>query len=256
MVFNNPVELTPNEILQLTEHRPYPLPQEAWVLAQTWQRLLFAHWAVPVAMLRPLIPSAIEIDTWDGMAWVGVVPFRMTGVRLRWMPPVPGTDTFPELNVRTYVTKDGKPGVWFFSLDAGNPLAVMAARWLHLNYYNARMTIIENGDTTQYTSYRTHPGANAAVFVGNYRPTGSVQEYSPDSLDRWLTERYCLYTADKNGTIYRGDIQHKQWDLQPAEADIQQNTMAQAAGITLPDTKPLLHYAHHMDMLTWMIKPV
>src|SRR4051794_18976444 len=118
--------------------RPWPVPQSPWVMAMQWLDLLFMHWPVPAKALRSYIPRNLEIDTYDGTAWIGVVPFRMAGVRPRMTPALPWLSAFPELNVRTYVTIGGKPGVWFFSLDAGNPVAVEGARSLfHLNYYNA-----------------------------------------------------------------------------------------------------------------------
>jgi uncharacterized protein YqjF (DUF2071 family) len=108
-------------------------------MAQSWHDLLFAHWTVDTAMLRPHIPAKLEIDTFDGQAWLGIVPFSVTGVRLRWTPPLPWLSAFPELNVRTYVTAQEKPGVWFFTLDAANALAVAAARLtFHLPYFRAR----------------------------------------------------------------------------------------------------------------------
>src|SRR5882757_5465385 len=116
------------KILKHTNHRPWPLPRGPWIMAQVWHNLLFAHWTVPVATLRPLVPQQLEIDTFREKAWLGVVPFRMSGVRLRGTPAVPGLSCFPELNVRTYVIRDGMPGVWFFSLDAANLLVVWAAR--------------------------------------------------------------------------------------------------------------------------------
>src|SRR5262245_10075958 len=123
-----------------TEHRPWPLPGRPWVMAMRWHDLLFAHWPVDPAVLRPLIPASLQIDTYDGQAWIGVVPFRMTGVRPRFVPPLPGLSAFAEINVRTYVTIEQKPGVWFFSLDAANRLAVWAARLsYHLPYCFARI---------------------------------------------------------------------------------------------------------------------
>ena len=254
-MFNNPARQTPHELKQLTSHRPYALPaNRAWVMAQTWQRLLFAHWPVSVDVIRPMIPPQLAIDTWDGTAWIGVVPFLMNGVRLRGLPPVPMTDQFPELNVRTYVKKDGIDGVWFFSLDAANPLAVFTARrWFNLPYYNAKMSLSEHGDTIHYSSQRTHRNAKPATFIAEYHPISKVQDFAPDSHERWLTERYALFAADKSGTVYRGDIQHKLWPIQLAEADIQQNTMAKASGIEFPDTQPLLHYVHHIDVITWAL---
>src|ERR1700687_6083754 len=126
--------------LQDVAHRPWPLPARGWVMAGTWRDLLFAHWPVATTSLRPLVPARLRIDTFDGQAWLAVVPFRMSGVRLRGTPAMPWLSAFPELNVRTYVRCGAKPGVWFFSLDAGNPLAVGIARaWFHLPYYRAWM---------------------------------------------------------------------------------------------------------------------
>ena len=257
-LLDTPTQQSPAELLASSAHRPFPVPQNRpWVMAQTWQRLLFVHYPVPVAMLRPLIPAQLEIDTFEGDAWIGIVPFLMTGVRLRGFPSVPGTATFPELNVRTYVRHGDKSGVWFFSLDAANPLAVIVARQLfNLPYFHADMAIERDGDTTNYTSTRTHRNASSANYDVTYRPTDIVQSYAQDSLDTWFTERYVLYTANGRGKVFIGHITHQPWQLQPAEVDIRTDTTAQAAGITLPDTTPIVHYAHHTDVLAWMIEPI
>ena len=221
-------------------------------MAQTWHDLLFAHWRVPVAMLRPRVPPTLPIDTYDGEAWVGVIPFWMSGVRPRFLPPLPWLSTFPELNVRTYVTLDGKPGVYFVSLDAGNPVAVAAARIAaHLAYFNAEMSVVHQGETIHYRSRRTHNGAPPAELLASYRPTGAPAHPALGSLADWLTSRYCLYAADRRGDLYRLEIDHAPWPLQSADADLQVNTMADAAGIALPDEAPLLHYARRMTMRAW-----
>jgi hypothetical protein len=201
--------------------------------------------------MRQLIPAGLHLDTYDGRAWVGVVPFRMSGVRARWLPPISGLAAFPELNVRTYVTDGAKPGVYFFSLDAGNPVAVAAARrWFHLPYFNALMQ--QRGET--YVSIRTHRNAPAAWFSARYWPTGAPFNAAPGSLEHWLTERYCLYTSDRRGHIYRGDIHHQPWPLQPAAADIRHNRMTQPHGIHLPDIPPLLHFARRLHVQIWPLK--
>jgi len=247
----------PSAILANDAQRPWPRPTSPWIMAQTWSRLLFAHWPVTPEMLRPLIPARLSIDTFDGRAWVGVVPFYMSHVRARGLSPVPGTNAFCELNVRTYVTHEHKAGVWFFSLDAANPLAVFGARRaFHLPYYNARMALQHDGETVIYQSERTHRGAPPAAFRARYRPTSPVYHAAPGTLLAWLTERYCLYAADRRGSLYRGDIQHAPWPLHDAEADLTQNTMAQAAGITLPDSAPLLHYTEQLDVLAWSLRRV
>ena len=131
-------------MIKETSHRPWPIPNARWVLSMRWHDLLFLHWPVHPEVIRPLIPSVLELDVFDGWCWIGVVPFRMSGVRPRYMPtPL----AFPELNVRTYVKMPGRSGVWFFSLDAASWLAVRSACWLGLPYYNARMTMELAGET-------------------------------------------------------------------------------------------------------------
>lgn len=242
-------------ILQDVAYRPWPLPAGLWVMAQSWHDLLFAHWPVDRGKLRRLIPDRLEIDTFDGQAWLAVVPFRMTGVRLRGTPTLPWLSTFPELNVRTYVTCGGRPGVWFFGLDAANSLAVAIARaWFHLPYFLARMSCVERDGWTRYRSERTHRGAPVGLFAGRFRATGEVFSPKRGTLQHFLTERYCLYTSDARGQIIRVEIHHSPWPLQVAEADISRNTMAEAAGVSLPAAKPLLHFAKRQEVVVWQPK--
>ena len=204
------------------------------------------------ALTRPDIPDALQIDTFDGQAWIAVVPFRMSGVRLRATPPLPWLSAFPELNVRTYVTADRKPGVWFFSLDARNPAAVAIARaWFHLPYFRARMKCEDRDGRIHYSSERTHHGASPAALRVSYRPVGEIFEAKPGTLEHFLTERYCLYSADSRGRLYRGEIHHQPWQLQIAEANFQQNSMTEAAGIALPSHNPFLHFARRQDVVVW-----
>jgi uncharacterized protein YqjF (DUF2071 family) len=220
-------------------------------MAQSWHDLLFAHWPIDAAMLRPHIPAALEIDSFDGQAWIAVVAFRMSGVRLRWAPALPWLSAFPELNVRTYVVADGKPGVWFFSLDAGNPVAVAVARaWFHLPYFRARMKCEERDAWIHYRSERKHPGATRGIFDAKYRPVAEGFEPQQRTLEHFLTERYCLYCVSHD-RIYRGEIHHQPWQLQVAEGEFMRNTMADAAGFALPSRKPLLHFAPRQDMVAW-----
>jgi uncharacterized protein YqjF (DUF2071 family) len=221
-------------------------------MAQRWHDLLFAHWPVPAAELQHLIPARLTIDTFNGHAWLAVVPFRMSGVRLRGTPAVPWLSAFPELNVRTYVKCEGRPGVWFFSLDAGNPLAVAIARaWFHLPYFRARMRCSNRDGWIEYISQRAHNGAVAAALEGRYRPVGPVIFPGPGTLEYFLTERYCLYTLDSKRQLIRGEIHHPPWPLQTAEAQFVRNTMAEAAGVLLPAGKPLLHFAKRQDVIVW-----
>ena len=242
--------------LRETGHRPWPLPPGNWIMGQTWSDLLFAHWTADPETLRPHLPAGLELDLFEGEAWVGVVPFRMEDVRLRGLPPVPGTATFPELNVRTYVRHGDRPGVWFFSLDASNLLAVRVARaWFRLPYFDARMSIEPEGDGVRYRSRRTHRGAAPAGFDASYRPTGPEKPTAPGTLEHFLTERYCLYADGGRRGLRRGEIHHRAWPLQPAEAEIRTETQARAAGIALHDRAPLLHFARRIEVAAWSPVP-
>lgn len=248
-------------IVKINAHRPWPLPRGPWVMTQQWLDLLFAHWPIPVEMMRALVPPQLKVETWEGTAWVGVVPFRMQGVRPRLVPAMPWLSAFPELNVRTYVkVRDrgvDKTGVYFFSLEAANPVAVTIARsTFKLPYFHARMALTETAGTIHYRSHRTHRNAPAAEFVGSYAPTGAVYQSTPGSFDAWLTERYALYTVDQRGRVYIGEIHHIPWPLQPATAYIEINTMAQASGLTLPGVAPILHFVRHLDVVVWPLRPV
>jgi uncharacterized protein YqjF (DUF2071 family) len=239
-----------------TDHRPWPLPNRPWIMHMRWLDLLFIHWPLAPEILRALIPAALTLDTYDGRAWLGVVPFRMTNVRPRWIPPVPGLSAFAEINVRTYVTCDGKPGVWFFSLDAVNHLAVWGARWsFHLPYYFADMTVQERDGRIHYHTTRRPVAPGEAHFTAVYGPTGAVYFSQPGSLEHWLTERYCLYAADRHGHIHRSDIHHARWPLQPAVLDLKCNTMTAPLRVTLPATEPLLHFARRLDVVAWLLEP-
>ncbi|MPZ15530.1 MAG: DUF2071 domain-containing protein [Chloroflexi bacterium] len=240
-----------------TEHRPWPAPRGPWVMTQRWHDVLFAHWPVAADDVRRLVPSALQLDTYDGVAWVGVVPFRMSGVRARWLPSVPWLSAFPELNVRTYVLLGDKPGVFFFSLDAGNRVAAaVARRWYHLPYFHAHMSVEHPGNAVGYRSQRIQRSDSSAQFVGHYRPTGEMALPAQGSLAHWLTARYCLYAVDPHGVVYRGEIAHAPWPLQPAAAAIDRNTMADAAGLRLTGAPSLLHFARLLDVAIWPLTPV
>lgn len=215
-----------------------------WVFCQCWEDQLFAHWAIPPEALRPLVPQALALDTFAGDAWLGITPFRVNSSRLRFLPPVPGLSSFPELNVRTYVSRKGKPGVFFFSLDAGNPLAAAGARALfHLPYHAARMCARREGDWFQFRSVRPSRDAPPAEFRAWYRPTRDPYQAAPGTLDHFLTERYRLYTLGRRGDLFQVEIRHTPWELQTAEAEMEKNTMAAAIGVKLPEDAPLLHFS-------------
>lgn len=236
--------------LDRVAHRPWPVPARRWVMGQTWEHLLFAHWRVPAEELRARIPDALELEEHDGSAWAGIVPFRITGLRSRGTVPLPGVSSFLELNVRTCVRgADGRPGVWFFSLDATSRLAVRAARRQYrLPYFDARITLEELDGWMDAECARL--GERGKVFSGRYRPAGPAAESEPGSLEWFLTERYCLYTADRAGSLYRAEIHHAPWQLHPAEAEIDLTTIApfELHG------EPLCHVAEPQDVVIWPLE--
>jgi uncharacterized protein YqjF (DUF2071 family) len=237
-------------ILKETAHRPWPMPEGPWVMTQTWNDLLFAHWPVDATVLRALVPASFEIDLFDGQAWLGIVPFHMTNVTPRFVPALPWVSAFPELNVRTYVTVGDKPGVYFFSLDAGNPVAVGAARTLlNLPYHSAEMTVEPRDGGIHYRSRRI--GENPAELTATYRGVGDRRPPVRGTLEYFLTERYCLYAVNHRFVGYRLEIHHPPWPLQSAEGEITSNTMADAAGVRLPSMAPVLHFSRRQDMVCW-----
>ncbi len=232
-----------------TAHRPWPLPRGPWVMGQTWESLLFAHWPIEPAAMRRVVPDALPIDTFDGMAWLGVVPFEVRALRARGLPPMPAGSRFLELNVRTYVTLGDRPGVYFFSLDAASLLAVAGARLTYrLPYFHADMSLERRGARIAYESRRAR--GPAARFRAEYEPTGEHFTAAPGTLDHFLIERYCLYSVS-GGRVRRAEIHHPAWSLRTAAASILENTMTRPAGIELPSTEPLLHFAEPQDVVVW-----
>ncbi len=239
-------------ILDKTSHRPWPMPDEPWVMTQTWHDLLFAHWRMDAAELARKIPQPFEIDLFDGTAWLGIVPFRMTNVAPRGVPSLPWLSRFAELNVRTYVRVGERRGIYFFSLDAARALAVKAARALfNLPYYTARMSAATIGERVEYRSTR-QSGGGAAVFDAVYEPIGQSFAPRPLTVEHFLTERYCLYHHDHSGAAYRLDIHHPPWSLRVATAQLRTNTMADVCGLDIAGPPSLLHFAGRQDMVAWM----
>jgi uncharacterized protein YqjF (DUF2071 family) len=236
-------------VVSKTEHRPWPMPSAPWLMTQSWHNLLFAHWRVDPSQLRRLVPATFELDLFNNEAWLGIVPFYMTNVGLRGVPSLPRLSSFPELNVRTYVRVANRPGVYFFSLDAGRRLAVEAARRvLNLPYFLAAMTVEASGDEVFYDSARTQ---GPAVFRAIYGPTGPVFTASQGSLEYFLIERYCLYQQTRRGVPYRLEIHHPPWSLQAAQASIATNTMAVVSGVAISGPPALLHFARRQDAIAW-----
>ena len=221
-------------------------------MAQNWHDLLFAHWPVPVAVLRKLIPQELAVDVYDGTAWIGIVPFTMSGVRLRGTPALPWVSTFPELNVRTYVTAEEKPGVWFFSLDAANTVAVELARsWFHLPYFHARMESRSKSEGIVYSSRRDDRRGGSEQLRASYSAEGPWFEAKRGTLEYFLTERYCLYAQRRKGKLLRGEIHHAPWKLQEVRASLDVNTMTETLGIQLENSPAALHFSKLQEMIAW-----
>ena len=256
--------------------RPGGIP----LMHQCWGKLLFLHWPIAAEMLRPLIPSSLSIDTFDGRAWIGVVPFTMWGIRASFLPPLPGTSAFHELNVRTYVHYRGVPGVWFFSLDAANSLAVWGARrFYHLPYFNARMSLKQKGNAIEYSSARINDDTYAQFFSGDadgfsaglnssrfqklpsarlqtsWEIAEALSPSKPGSIEFFLTERYCLYAYHRS-VVCRARIFHEPWSLRMATIDSYQSTMIESVGIAQTEGPPLLHYAESIAVDIWPLKRV
>ena len=244
------------EVLEETSHRPWPLPERPWFMGQIWLDLLFAHWRLPEDALRRVVPEQLPLDTYEGSAWLGVTPFGVRGLRLRGTVPVPVVSSFPEINVRTYVRVGGKPGIYFLSLDAASWAAVYAARRSYrLPYFHSRIATDRADGSVRYSARRTSGDGPPAEFEARYRPEGELRPLESGTLERWLTERYCLYTLNERQQIQRGEIHHPPWPLRRASAEIAFNTMTAAFGIELGD-RPLLHFSSRQDVALWPIAPI
>ncbi len=229
-------------------------------MRQTWNDLLFAHWPLPADYLRRFVPPELQLDTFEGEAWIAVAPFWMSHIAFRGLPPLPGLSRFPELNVRTYVrgpaNGEEKPGVYFFSLDAGNPLAVLGARISYsLPYYWSLMKAELMAGEVKYSSRRPLR-RNPAEVRCTYRPIAAVNKFKT-AREQFLTERYCLYAVLAKGRVLRGNIHHVPWQLQPAQASWEINSVAAAHNIDLQfgsatQREPLLHYSKRLDVFVWL----
>ncbi len=235
------------------DHRPWPIPSGPWTWRQNWKDLLFAHWPMPAAELQRLVPDGVRIQEFAGTSWIGVVPFRMTGVMRRPFPDIPGVSAFPELNLRIYVEYEGKPGVWFLSLDAANSLAVWGARtFFHLPYFLARMTHRETPAGIEFTSSRQ--GTSEKIDVtADYRPISDPFEAKPGTLEHFLVERYCLYAQSTDGRLFRGDVHHVPWPLQQASGEVCAGALMKPHGLVIGKEPPLLHFSRGVDVVVWSL---
>jgi uncharacterized protein YqjF (DUF2071 family) len=234
-----------------TSHRPWPAPTRPWSLTMGWHDLLFLHWRVPAPAMEAHLPPGVELETFDGSAWLGVVPFRMVDTRFRWLPRMPTAHTFPELNLRTYVRVGERRGVWFWSLDAASRLGVEGARLgFGLPYLTARMHCERDGDEVRYRSERTDRRGPSATFVGRWRPAGPFAPAGAGTLEKWLCERYCLF-ARRRGRLVVGEIAHPPWRLAPAVVQLDVCDMARIVGVPLAGAPASALAAAPIEVVAW-----
>ena len=231
-------------------HRKWQLPSLPWIMKQTWNDLLYAHYPIKLEALQKLVPNMFPLDSYNGMGWIGVIPFHITGIRIRGLLPIPGMNRFPELNVRTYVTLDGKPGIYFFSLDAAHFLAANSAKlFYHLPYRHADILVKKTGATIDYESRRK--SKEATQLKCTYKPISQPFLAAKGSFEEWMAERYCIYTLNKKGRLFRCDVLHSPWLLQQAEAKFYHNTILSKQGIYVDSDKPILHFSKRKEVRIW-----
>lgn len=235
--------------LSSVEHRPWPLPNHEWKWRQSWLDLAFIHYRVEATQIQELLPPGLQLQEFDGSAWVGVVPFRMAGVMRCPFPDVPFFSSFPELNLRTYVECDGKPGVWFFSLDAASwPVVFGGKIFYHLPYHSAKMWQVWKDGWCHFSSRRR---SSSAGFEARYRPVGEVFTAVPGTFEHWATERYCLYSHSRCGGVTRVEVHHVPWPIQHAEGDIKKCGLLQAAGLTPLSDEAVIHFSTGVNTVSF-----
>lgn len=236
---------------------PQPRPKGRPAGFQRWHELLFLHWKFPPDTIQRLLPEGLEVDTFDGDTFVGVVPFTMRDVSPWWAPSVPGISNFHELNVRTYVRRNGVSGVWFLSLDAAASLAVMIARtFWHLPYHRASMTMTRDGERMSYESRRLWPGPRPAAFDAVYRVGTARGTAVPGTVEHFLLERYVLFARQRDGSLWTGRVHHEPYPFHDAEVLELGQTMTLANGLGACDSRPLFaHYSPGVDVDVYALEP-
>ena len=241
--------------LKQTDHRPWALPRRSWLWSQQWRSLLFAHWSLSEEAVRPHVPTRLEIDTKDNAAWVSVVGFRMSHVRPRRLPSLPPVSNFLELNLRTYVRLDGRPGVFFLSIHASKRLAVRVAKWFSpLPYAYARMDCSQKKGEYRFQCDSAEQAG--AIFAAHYQPASEVYTASGDSLTEWLLERYCLYAGNSSGALVSTEVHHAPWAVQDVILEISSNTLGRPFGLNLSPTPDQVHFSPGVNALAWSFERV
>lgn len=235
-----------------TAQRPWPLPETPWVQRMRWHDPFFVHWPVAVDSLRRLVPKELSIDTFEGAAWVGITGFELSKVGLRYLPDVPLAPKFLALAVRTYVMAEGKPGVWFLSIDVSNKIiAILGRPVIGVPFFNAQMSQEDGYGGRSLWSRRSHRNASAPEFEALFSPFGDPFRAEPNSLESFLMERYCFYTASPDGAVFRTELHHKPWILQPVDGTCLRNDYLSCHQIEEPTALPLFHVGRTIDVVTY-----
>ncbi len=248
-----------------TSHRPRQLPLGRWAMTQRWNDMLFAHWPVPAQTLAEKLPDELQVDTFQGSAWLGVAPFWMDRMKIRGVPPIPGARSFPALSLRTYVRdqRTGVPGMYFFSLDVSSLLAVGVGKvFYHMPFHWAQMRLEQKSDR-EFSFYgRRLLSSWPVAFRARYKglgPTHKLAENRSGTLENFLMERSCLFARNRAGQTIRASLHHVPWPLEEAEAEIEQNDLAASIGICLPNEKPVLYYSRRLAVYIWpaeLVRPM
>ncbi|WP_257131809.1 YqjF family protein [Bacillus sp. AFS017336] len=246
-----------NMFKNIVPPKPGISQQGGWIMSQSWENVLFMHWPISAKLLQTHIPKELTIDTYDGTAWLGIVLFSTNGVYLRGMPSISLLPICPEINVRTYVKYNGKPGVYFLSLDVSNwVLYTIAKHWFHLSYFPANISSQKIKNIFHFESKRIKSKKEIIQFDCKFETNSNDYLAKEDTLEHWLTEKYCFFSNDQKGNIYRCDIDHTQWTLQNVDLTISINTMCTPLNFRLPNTSPITHFSPGVETILWNIKKI
>lgn len=234
-----------DDLIQTISHRPWTLPSGQWSYYQEWNSALFLHWKVSLDELVKLIPKGISIDTFNGECWITLVAFTMEKIRPRRLPSVAAISDFQEINVRTYLSKDGKKGVYFLRIEAGKKVSTFVAKLLSgLPYENANIDLQNMSNPYKYFASNNNRNSKFdATFTIGKRIANKTE------LDNWLTERYCLY-LEKNKILYRYETHHKPWVLDTVE-NLNLISTYKIGNILLDKKPDLAHYSNGVKVLAW-----
>ena len=231
-------------------HKGTAFPNLPWIMKQTWHDLLFAHYPVKLELLQKLVPPVFQLDSYNGIGWVGVVPFHVQNHRVRLLPPIPGFDRFAQINIRTYVTVNGKRGVYFIRVHMNHLIAGVLAKTFYYMPFQAAIVKMEQSD--RYINFCSIK-SKQIEFQCHYTPISESKLAEKASFEHWLVERYSMYSLNRKGEVMRSDILHNYWPLQLAEGEITNHSILLNEGIQVANNEPILHYAKKMEAMLWPV---